>query len=272
MLRTLFGLIAALATVPGYAAADLSVIRDLVGQYPVLEWNGNPRVAGRLTVTADANGVGYRMEPLGMGSAPVHTVSVVTPIAETTLTREGNRIIHRHKDMRVEYRLENGTLEISSGDCLFWDGDTKACHLSSHISLSTGRSSGEKLEVKAFAESLKGSYRIELAGGVAPKEINNTGDVTPESTEVVFTMPYCPPKSGAVCDPGYLFLPYEHTQVYRRALGAAGEIFVILVKDGTKLGHYSLEREGDRYTFRNFQYPLDGQKVAMEHVLRKAQD
>lgn len=121
------------------------------------------------------------------------------------------------------------------------------------------------VDTKTFVKRIEGAYVIELAGGEVPKAENTLADVFVDADEGVLTLPYC--SSSGICDPGFVFLPYASTTVLEESLPGGGTVSRITVDDGGRKVSYSWTQTGDKYTFDNPDYVLDGKSFPLQHRL-----
>lgn len=130
---------------------------------------------------------------------------------------------------------------------------------------------GERIAVGEFIEAFKGSYIVDSVNGSKPKPENEMADVSPEPNEGILTFSYCQPTG--VCDPGYIFLPFDQTEIVKSSLSPGRELYDISVKqDGTNF-RYTWETEGNKVILRNYQYSLQtGELIVLEHVAHKIAD
>lgn len=272
MRRNCFGLLLLLFSTQAWAAAaDYTLIQDLLGTYKLLEWNGEASVAGTLTIFANDNGVGIKVKPMAMASTPAPDLIVSSPKQDTTLVRETALLRQDYHvgetKIRLEYHISDGYLEIYTESCVPGQGCS-----SNEAIVTRGGAPGTRLENRDFLSTLVGTYTILKAGGHVPKAGTNSGDVDgiSDPSETAFYFPYCM-ESGA-CDAGYVGFPYVNTRVFRRTVGLDVEIFYLLVGEGNDAAVYSWEKKTDHVVFRNFQYPINGEIVCLEYQLQKKQD
>lgn len=249
-------------------AADYTLVQDILGAYPILEYNGNPRVGGILKVVADDNGVGLVVEPLKLSPEPAAWVSLLTPKDPTSITKEGNLITQQfhlnNQSLKIEYEKVEGMLDVRSLQCI--DAN---CNGRRWI-VSSGKAPGDEMISKDFLTSIQGLYHIESAGGIPPKpEISDAYvGLSLAKARGTITVPFCLPDSS--CDPGEWVFPFDQTRVFGRPIGTRGELVVLLVSKPRNLLYYAWEKYGDgKIVFRNFQYLMDTELVYLEHVLTR---
>lgn len=253
-------------------AADYTLIQDILGTYPILEYNGNHRVGGILKVVADDNGVGLVAEPLKLSSEPAAWVSLLTPKDPTSITKEGNLITQQfhlnNQSLKIEYEKTDGMLDVRSLQCI-----DAHCNELRWI-VSSGQAPGEEMISKDFLTTIQGLYHIELAGGIPPKPEVSDAFVGVNLAKVrgTISVPFCLPDNS--CDPGEWVFPFDQTRVFGRPIGPlptnSGELVVLLVSKPRKLNYYAWEKYGDgKIIFRNFQYLMDTELVCLEHVLTR---
>lgn len=126
---------------------------------------------------------------------------------------------------------------------------------------------GSPVDTRKFVESIQGTYQIDLAGGQKPHEENSQADVTADTTEGIFTMPFC--GSNGLCDPGYIDFGYPATQVLREDLGINHYLFTLNTVVSGKTQRYTWEFNAGVVTFTNYQYRIGSQVTQLQHVLRK---
>jgi len=248
------------------AAADYTLIKDILGSYPLLELNGSTRVSGRLDVVATDGGVGFVLTPLKMGTEIAPNENIITPKESTVLTRENNLITQQFRaggaTVKIQYEIHDGYFTVDSEVTT-----TLGIKITRAIA-TQGKSPGDKLDPKVFMERIQGEYVIELAGGSKPKPDIKTAivDLEGDPTEGAIHVPYCP--SSGPCDGGYQSFPYDSTRVFQR-ITEDSNLYVILKGSGTKTIYYSWEDKQGIITFRNFQYRIFGseENVCLEHVM-----
>jgi hypothetical protein len=127
---------------------------------------------------------------------------------------------------------------------------------------------GVQVDTESTLKVLQGDYAIQKVDRKLPKEDNEEGSVAFGAKETVFTLPYCAP-GGSVCDPGFVYLPYDKTKTYRKDVKAKHFVLTFLNDDaGVKL-RYRWENDNGRITFTNFQYDDAGKVRALEYQLAK---
>lgn len=256
-MKYLIGIYLLAFSAAAFGSADYSLMKNLVGTYSILDWNGSLK-AGTVTISADDNGVGYSVSPLPMASQPVTASSVITPQASTTLTQNGDAVVQDSSDstgkaIHIEYTVADGYISLQSGDS---------------ITATTGKSPGTALDPKTFFAGIGGFYTIDSAGGAPPEGQNNQAevDVTDSTTLAAFYMPYCLPTN---CDLGYNPFTYTSTLVYQRQFGSSVTAYEILTGSGTNTKHFTWEVNNGAITVLNYQYNRLGQMVCLEHDLHK---
>lgn len=244
--------------------ADLSLMQNLVGRYPVMDFNGNTQITGVLEIVGDsAAGVGFRVVDLVQDSSTVLAPQdLLTPVATTVLTNEGDRIVQEHREenlfVRVEFSNLNGQVGVHATRC----PKNGNCEL---VQVNSTNEPGTLVDSAEFFKREAGAYRIESVGGEAPHDGNDLADVADGGSEANLTFPYCP-NAGGLCDPGYLDLAYSDTKVYKKEIAPTHVIFTI--QAGTR--KYTWENRDGRVHFRNYQYQLaSGQVIVLTHVMHK---
>lgn len=121
---------------------------------------------------------------------------------------------------------------------------------------------------QAFFTNSQGDYKVLLVAGEKPKESNAVGGVSAESGEGTITLSYCPPEGG--CDAGYVFFPYDKTQIQKQTASDGRNVYTLIVtEDGTK-SRYTWEEVGTTINFTNYQYEKpNGKIVTLVHVIQK---
>lgn len=260
----ILGTLLCLAASVSRADADLTLLRDLVGFYPVYDLNSDAGISGVLEVVATPDGVGYRLTELksdaGSNLAPQEDV---TDSHVTELKPEGTLIVQEfHSDLgslRVEFQKKGNQVSIHSVKC----PKEQPCELTQVNSTPVV---ADSVDAKAFFSTIKGSYKIEKVGGEAPHDGNDIADVSENGSEANLTFPYCP-NAGGVCDPGYLDLPYGEIKVTKKTASATHITYEIVF--GTK--RYTWEVVGSTVYFRNYQYQTSsGRVVALTHQMKKS--
>lgn len=123
------------------------------------------------------------------------------------------------------------------------------------------------VDPKDWVKQHEGDYRIQKAGGAAPKEENSIANVFADTEEGVLTMPFC--RAGEPCHVGYLFLPYNETQISEEVLTSGETRSTIQVKDAARTLTYTWTQKGEKALFHNPHFVLDSKAVTMEHDLVK---
>jgi hypothetical protein len=247
------------------SGADYALIQDLVGRYPLLDFNRESRVAGTLTIRADANGVGYTTQALAKASFPVTEVTRVTPQGSTTLERKGDLLIQTFQQdghsQRIEYTKNEGYVSLVTFQC-----DPSGCH-SEEMTASTGGAPYPAIDFKKYLSALLPSYPVVKAGGVEPAR-PETADLilNDDPTLAALYFPYCQPTG--VCDAGEQDFPYASTHAYQVKLSSTHTVTHFLVSQSGRLRHYSWERDTATNIFRNFQYPIAENVICLEHELK----
>lgn len=256
-----------LTQVSAYAnEADLSLLRNLVGRYPVLDVNGDNHVTGILEVVGESQtGVGFRLADIVVdpNSGTLAAKDLITPSATTVLTREGDIIVQEHRtedlSIRVEFTPFSGQVGVHATRC----PKNGNCEL---LQINMANAPGTPIDSAAFFKSEEGSYRIELVGGEPPHSGNDSADVSTSGSEANLTFPYCQ-NQGGLCDPGYMDFAFAETKVFRKDITATHVLYTIEV--GTR--RYSWENRDGKIYFRNYQYQLaSGQTIVLTHVMQKS--
>ena len=254
----------ALLTFQVFADADYTLLRDIVGTYPILSHNSNFTTAGNAEIFAGDSGVGFKLIPLAMATTSVPAVTVSSPKSTTELKRNGNQIeqtfVDGPKQLKIYYNIHEGYLVVDSTQC-----DGHACVSDNSLALTKGNSPGESISTKEFLLKLRGTYAINKVGGAPPHPESNTGEVSATDDPSVdqMRMPYCQPKG---CDPGYLDMPLTATRVYKN-----GEVYTLLQTTPKRVLHFTwVEGVNKTATLTNYQYKLlTKEVVALEHVLQR---
>ncbi len=125
-----------------------------------------------------------------------------------------------------------------------------------------------EVDAKKFIQSIEGDYTIQKVGGDAPHAENSLASIFADADEAVLTMPYCPP-GGKACDPGYHFFPYKALVVKSDKLSDGTLIHELEWDDAGTMKKYKWTEKSGVFTFLNPQYDLDGNTIALEHVLER---
>jgi len=245
-------------------------LQEILGNFPVLSWQNEAGVGGRITIQSNQDGVGIVSEPLSLASQPVPARKVLTPKDSTVLKKVGNVILQQGSipDRRtaIRYEIFDGYLTINASIC--WpDG---SCEVIDAV-VTRGNAPGESVDVKAFMEAHSGAYDVLKAGGEVPSKPETLDlDTSGDPLEGAIYAPYCEPGSNQ-CDLGYTPFPYGTTRVFKTTVSPDRVVYDILVGSGTGLKYYTWEEREGRVLFRNYQYVLPTQKqtVCLEHEAQK---
>lgn len=247
------------------AAAESADLSGLAGRYPILSDNGDLLRTGTARIVADSNRFGVVIEPLPLASSPVIARDYSSPATETGVETVDGGIEQRWeaggRSLVIRYLTKEGSLGLEIQSC----GEGGCAQ--EHLTLSRGGSPGEAVDVKAFLEARKGAYHILLAGGHKPKPTNETAEISSDNAEAVVTLPFCPP-GETFCDPGFLFLTFEATRVFKRSSRSEVVYDLFLEEDGKTL-YYAWSETSGGILVRNFQYDLKGERVCLEHQLER---
>jgi hypothetical protein len=265
MFQTVFTLVLLMFSFPLFADADLSLIQDLVGTYPVVDYLGNPLVAGKAEIFANETEIGLRLVPMKLSSQPVPNLVISSPTKETVLKRDAKGIYQTFEkgtdQTRIDYTFADGFLFIDASQC-----GANHCVKDSSMSLSRGGAPGMKVDTLEFLKKVRGNYKIEKVAGEAAHEETNTGEwiESEEPGEEMLRFPYCQPTG---CDPGFINIKQSELSVYQK-----DSVYTLMVKSGSKLLHFSWQEKTDgTLVFTNYQFKLlTKEVVALEYVLQKA--
>lgn len=255
------------------AKAELMLMKEVIGQYTVLESNGVRRAAGTVKVVADENGVGIEAAPIKMASDPITALKLVSPGEKTEITRSGPVISQKfHSEaenttIRIDYTLSDGYFLIEAQNCV-----GTVCGKSS-FTVTRGTAPGKEENLKEVLTKLTGIYKIEKAGGEAPHptasgEAPDTLEVDTATDPKVGTIwaPYCIPPNGP-CNAGNLDMPYDSSRVFSRVNESGATQYVILSRVNNKLNHYAWEIDANKkFLLQNHQFNLKGELVSLEHL------
>ena len=248
------------------ADADLSLMSDLVGSYPVVEYLGDSLAAGKAEIFANETEIGIKLTPLKLSGHPVASLTISTPKSETVLKRDAKGVYQTFEkgaeQARVDYIFSNGYLVVDASQC-----GSNHCVKEMTLSLSQGAAPGTQIETLSFLKMVRGSYKVEIVGGETPHSEDTATAEWLESEEPgmeFLRFPYCQPTG---CDPGFIDLKQSELNVYQ-----SGEVYTLIVKTGTKILHFSWEERTDgKIVFTNYQYKLlTKEVVALEYVLTRA--
>lgn len=245
------------------ADADLSLMKDLVGTYPVVEYLGDSLAAGKAEIFATDTEIGIKIIPLKLSNHPVAGLTISSPKSETVLKRDIKGVYQTFEkgaeQARIDYLFAEGYLVIDASQC-----GSNHCVKEMTLSLSQGAAPGTKIDTLSFLKKARGSYKVELVAGEPPHSADTASAEWLESEEPgmeFLRFPYCQPTG---CDPGFIEIKQSELTVYQ-----TGEVYTLIVKSGTKLLHYSWEERADgKRVLTNYQYKLlTKEVVALEHVL-----
>ncbi len=239
--------------VGGYAAADLSLLKDLTGLHPLGSLQLSNQVSGLYEIVATAEEIGVRIK----GDPRSFTL----PAENTVLTRAVNKIIQESISgstlLTIVYALPTVTIK----HCVL-----EACK----EVLINGVPSpfGTSVDPKTFFTSIAGTYRIDTING-QPAHPNVTGEVLVTSNEEAeSSMQFCLP-SGSCID-GYTQYFFSQMEIFSKSLSPTRSIHTFFMKEGEKRREFSWEQNEGLLTFRNFQFESrDAGRISMEHVIRK---
>lgn len=247
------------------ADADIQLIQELVGTYPVVEYLGNPLSAGKAEIFVNETEVGIRLLPLKLSSQPMTALVISSPRKNTVLSRDAKGVYQIYENgaeqTRVDYLFADGYLAIDASQC-----GLDHCVKDTTLSLSRGGAPGTKVDTRVFLNKVHGNYKVDLVAGEPPHSEDTATAEWIESEEpgVEFLrFPYCQPTG---CDPGFLNFNRENISVYQK-----DSVYTLIVKSGTKLLHFSWqEKEDGRFVFTNYQFKLlTKEVVALEYVVQK---
>ncbi len=245
------------------ADADTQLIQDLIGTYPVVEYLGNPLVAGKAEIFVSDTELGIRLIPLKLSSQPMSALVISSSKKETVLRRDAKGVYQTFEkgaeQARIDYIFANGYLIIDASQC-----GLNHCVKDTTLSLSRGGAPGTKVEVGEFLKKVRGNYKVELVGGEPPhgEETNTAEWVESEEPGVEFLrFPYCQPTG---CDPGFINIKQSELSVYQ-----TGSVYTLMVKSGSKLLHFSWEEKANgKFRFTHYQFKLlTKEVVALEYLL-----
>ena len=246
------------------ADADISLIQDLVGTYPVVEYLGNPLAAGKAEIFVTDTEVGVRLIPLNLASYPVVNSVISSPKKDTLLRRDSKGIYQTFEkgaeQVRIDYLFGDGILVIDSSQCTL-----QHCVKENNLMVSRGGAPGAKVETQSFLKKVRGNYSIERAGGEPVHGETNTGEwIQSEEPGIdMLRFPFCQPTG---CDPGFLDFIHSELSVFQK-----GNITTVMAKTTKKMLHFSWEEKGEgTIIFTNYQFKLLTKEiVGLEYVLRR---
>lgn len=245
----------ALALSSAVHATDLTVMNGLVGFHPLMDLNHNSAGGVLEIVASETEGVGFRYGDRR---------EILSPAKDTTLYTQGNVVIQEFQSDDLHFSAEYTRADDEANVAVLATLCPKDgfCEL---IELNRVNDIGNAVEPASFFSSVQGTYRIELVGGEAPHDGNDTADISAGSGEANLVFPYCP-NAGGLCDPGYIDLSYGSTKVYKKVVSSTNVIYTI--QSGGK--KYTWEQRGGKVYFRNYQYKTaSGRVITLTHVLRK---
>jgi len=248
-------------------ARSESPLTDLVGQYPVLNFQGDPQAIGLVEIVADDEQVGVKLIPLEKASHPVVAGEFLSPAESTTVEVDGDLIKQHFEEgennkLDIKFLIQDGYLDIQAEQC------TELGCTFAVVRVSSGKSSGELVTIDKFFKQIAGDYKIELAGGIKPKEDISAAAVIAEGAQAIFVMPYCPPGSP-FCDPGYTFINYPATKIFKRLGPDNIDVYDLLVSTEAGQLYYRWENKAGELKFQNIQYQVGSDYICLEHVLTK---
>jgi hypothetical protein len=247
------------------ADADISLVQDLVGTYPVVEYLGKVSAAGKAEIFVTDTEVGVRLIPLKLASHPVPALTFSSPRKNTVLKRDAKGVYQTYENgaeqARIDYIFEKGFLLVDASQCT-----SSHCVKETTVSLSQGGAPGLAVDSLSFLKKVRGNYVIsEVGGEPAHAETNSAEWAESEEPGVdMLRFPYCQPTG---CDPGFLNLKQSDIKVFQK-----DAVYTLLVKAGSKLNHYSWEEKADgSFVFTHYQFKLLTKEiVALEYVLKRS--
>lgn len=247
------------------ADAQIELIQDLIGTYPVVEYLGNPSAAGKAEIFVSETEVGVRLLPLKLSSQPISALTIASPRAGTVIRRDNKGIYQTYENgaeqARIDYIFAEGYLMIDASQC-----GLDHCVKDTTLSLSRGGAPGSKVDTAEFLRKVHGNYKVAMVGGEPPhsEDTNSAEWIESEEPGVEFLrFPYCQPTG---CDPGFINFNQADLSVYQN-----GSVYTLLVKSGSKLFHFSWQEKSEgELVFTNYQFKLLTKEiVALEYVLQK---
>lgn len=247
------------------ADADIQLITDLVGTYPVVEYLGNPLAAGKAEIFVTDTEVGIKLLPLKLSSQPMSSLVISSPRKNSVIRRDAKGVYQTYENgaeqARIDYIFAEGYLMIDASQC-----GLDHCVKDTTLSLSRGAAPGTQINTQEFLKRVHGNYKVDLVAGEPPhgEETNTAEWVESEEPGVEFLrFPYCQPTG---CDPGFINFNQSDLSVYQN-----GSVYTLMVKSGSKLLHFSWQEKAEgNFVFTNYQFKLlTKEVVALEYVLAK---
>lgn len=245
------------------ADANVDLLKDLIGTYPIVEYLGNPLAAGKAEIFVNDTEVGVKITPLKLSSNPVSSLVFSSPRKDTVLTSDTKGVYQSFEkgpeQARIDYLFADGYLVVDASQCT-----ADHCVKETMIHLSQGGAAGKKVDAAEFVKKVRGNYKIEVVGGEPPHSEDSANAEWSQGEEPgteFLRFPYCQPTG---CDPGFIDLKQENLAVFQ-----SGSVYTVMVKSGTKWLHYAWqEREDGKRVFINYQFKLlTKEVVALEYVL-----
>lgn len=253
-----------------FAAADLSLLKDIMGEHFVLAWQLEHGTPGKLIIHADEKGVGFSTKKLAMSSGGVEEITVVTPTADTELIQNGNKVIQHANGLArrisVTYEKMDGFFNIDATVC-----DESTCY-SYQVTATQGSSPGEVVGVKTFMAAHAGLHPITKIGGVVPADAKTLDvDDSSDPAEAAIMAPFCEPDTN-ICDLGYNAFPYDSARIYQTPLSRGSVVYDLIVGKGADTKLFTWEDKDGVFVFRNYQYRMPSSKkiVFLEHEAKRA--
>lgn len=247
--------------------ADSGSLNGLAGRYPILSDNGDTDATGTVLIQSEGERVGVSVDALAMASIPVKARQYMSPRSETRFDALNDGVEQRWevggRSLVIRYLTSAGVVKVEIQAC----GEGFGC-AQEHLTLGAGGSSGEAVDAKSFLETRKGNYKILKAGGYAPKPTNETALVQPADTEATITLPFCP-QGDTFCDPGFLFVTYTDTRVFKRQSAAGEPVYDIVIREEGISRYYIWTERASAILVRNLQYDFKGTPVCLEHELAR---
>jgi len=263
MVRTFF-LLALFIVAPSLKAdANVDLIKDLIGTYPVVQYLGNPLAAGKAEIFVSDTEVGVKITPLKLSSNPVSLLVFSSPRKETVLTRDAKGVYQSFEkgpeQARIDYLFADGYLVVDASQC-----NVDHCVKETTVHLSQGGAAGKKIDTASFIKKVRGNYKVELVGGEPPHSEDSATAEWSQGEEPgteFLRFPYCQPTG---CDPGFIDFKQENVSVFQ-----SGSIYTVMVKSGNKQLHFAWqEKEDGKKVFINYQFKLlTKEVVALEYIL-----
>lgn len=275
-MKSTFLMVLVVAFFSGFAKANpsLDLMKEVIGTYSVLSFNGEQGKGGTLSIQANGDGVGWvsdQVIPSADPTAPVKSLSVITPADQTIVTRNGNVIVQQgtvttERRSSVTYEIFDGYITVQSDVC--WPSG--ACETLSQI-VTTGKAPGTPVNVADFFTSIAGSYEVLTDGGVKPDKPETLDvDIESDPAEPAIYAQHCDPVTHT-CDLGYYGFPHGLTAIFDNSPSATEKFYDLFVGTGPTAKHFSWAEKDGVISYKNYQYVLPNTTTpfVLEHVAKR---